>query len=53
MHLSMVCPSMRGGGGVGVGQPRGHLTFQVFKCQFLHLWVTIITKILTPGDHKL
>ena len=31
MHLSMVCPRMGGGGGVGVGQPRGNLTFSGFQ----------------------
>ena len=37
MHLSMVCPRM----GVA-GQPTGHLTFSVSKCQFPHPWVSIL-----------
>ena len=37
----------------GVAQPRGNLTFSGFQCQFPHPWVTIISQIPTPGDHKL
>ena len=33
----------------GSGNPGEIWHFQVFKCQFPHLWVTIISQIPTPG----
>ena len=36
----------------GARQPTGNLTFQVFKCQFPHPWVSIVSQIPTPGDHR-
>ena len=47
MHLSMVCPRMG-----GPGNPREIWHFQVFKCQFPHPWVSIVSQIPTPGDHR-
>ena len=31
------------------GQPTGNLTFPVFKCQFPHPWVFILSQIPIPG----
>ena len=36
----------RGGGGA---QPTGNLTFSVFKCQFPHPWVSILSQIPISG----
>ena len=35
----------------GPGNPREIWHFQVFKCQFPHPWVSIVSQIPTPGDH--
>ena len=38
-----------GGGG---GQPTGNLTFSGFQCRFSYRWVSIVSQIPTPGDHR-
>ena len=35
--------------GGGWGEPTGNLTFSVFKCQFPHPWVSILSQIPIPG----
>ena len=44
-------PQDRGDGG-SRNVPRGDLTFLGFQMSFPHPWVSIISQILTPGDHK-
>ena len=41
-----------GGGGGGAVNPREIWHFQGFKCQFPHPWVSIMSQIPTPGDHR-
>ena len=36
----------------GPGNPREIWHFQVFKCQFPHPLVSIVSHISTPGDHR-
>ena len=50
MLVHNYAPLSQDGGGWGWGvQPTGNLTFSVFKCQFPHPWVSILSQIPIPG----